>query len=217
MSIKILIADDHGVLRAGLQALLQAEPDFQIVGEAADGSEVLRLAGSLQPDIVMMDISMPGLGGIETTRRLREDHPEIRVLILTVHEDRELLQEAIRSGASGYILKRAVKSELINAIHSVARGDLYVHPAMMRALISSVQVYNAEKRTIQEPLTPREVEVLRLIVQGYTNVQIGEKLNISVRTVEYHRANIMDKLNLKSRVGLVRYAAEHGLLSEDPD
>jgi two-component system response regulator NreC len=205
------------VLRAGLAALLQDDPDFTIVGEAGDGSDALQMAETLQPDVVLMDISMPGMGGIEATRRLHEISPDIKVLILTVHEDKELLQEAIRSGAAGYILKRAVKAELIGAIHAVAKGDMYVHPAMMRALITSVQVSTTARHPAHEALTSREEEVLRWIARGYTNAQIGDKLNISVRTVEYHRANIMDKLNLKSRVGLVRYAQEHGLLSAEEE
>ena len=129
MPIRILIADDHGLLRAGLRALLNAEPDLEVVGEAADGDEAMRLARTLQPDIVLMDINMPGSGGIETTRRLKVLQPDVLVLILTMHEDKGLLQEAIRAGAAGYIIKRAVESELVNAIHAVSRGDLYVHPA----------------------------------------------------------------------------------------
>ena len=212
MPIRILIADDHGVLRAGLRALLNAEPDLEVVGEAADGHEALRLTKALHPDILLLDISMPGPGGIEVTQRVKQTLPGTRILILTVHEDEGLLREAIRAGAAGYIVKRAVESELINAIHAVWRGDLYVHPAMTRALLKDLQPPSSPERTPVEPLTPRETEVLRLIAQGYTNRQIAEKLTISVRTVETHRANITGKLGLRSRVELVRYAREHGLL-----
>ena len=212
MAIRILIADDHGVLRAGLRALLNAEPDLEVVGEAADGNEALRLAEKLRPDVLLLDISMPGPGGIEVTRRVKRTLPDTRVLILTVHEDEGLLREAIRAGAAGYIVKRAVESELINAIHAVWRGDLYVHPAMTRALLKDLQASAAPEQPLVEPLTPRETEVLSLIAQGYTNRQIAEKLSISVRTVESHRANITGKLGLRSRVELVRYAREHGLL-----
>jgi two-component system response regulator NreC len=211
MPLRILIADDHGLLRAGLRSLLGTERNMEVVGVASDGFEALRLAKELQPDIVLMDVSMPGLGGIETTRRLVKFKPDARVLILTVHEDQGLLQEAIRAGAAGYILKRAVESELINAIQAVARGDLYVYPTMTRALLEG-KVTRPSGRTEIGTLTSREIEVLRLIVRGYTNRQMGEKLNLSVRTVESHRANLMEKLQLRSRVDLVRFAAENGLL-----
>ena len=135
MAVDILLADDHGVLRAGLRALLNSEADLDVVGEAASGDEALRLAAELRPGIVLLDLNMPGPGGIEVTRQLREVLPETRVLVLTVHEDEGLLREAIDAGASGYIIKRAVESELINAIHAVARGELYIHPSMTRALI----------------------------------------------------------------------------------
>jgi two-component system response regulator NreC len=205
-----MIVDDHGVLRAGLHALLTSEPDFEVVGEAESGEQALRRAPGLRPDVILMDISMPDLGGIETTRRMTALLPHTKVLILTVHEDKAILQEAVRSGASGYILKRALKAELFGAIQAVMRGDLYVHPALMRALIpSGVDLPAAGVDPAQ--LTPRELEVLRLIAQGYTNSQVGEKLGISVRTVEFHRGNLMNKLNIESRVDLVRYAADHHL------
>jgi two-component system response regulator NreC len=211
MPIHILIADDHGVLRAGLRTLLNAEPDLEVIAEASDGNDVLRLASELRPDIVLLDISMPGPGGIEVTRRLKEALPELRVLILTAHEDESMLREAVQVGAAGYIIKRAVESELINAIHSVWRGDLYVHPAMTRALLKETSLFPVSAEPAVESLTPREIEVLRLIAKGYTNGQIAKELNLSVRTIESHRANLMGKLELRSRVELVRYAMEHGL------
>jgi two-component system response regulator NreC len=211
MPIQILIADDHGVLRAGLRTLLNAEPDLEVIAEASDGNDVLRLASELRPDIVLLDISMPGPGGIEVTRRLKEALPELRVLILTAHEDESMLREAVQAGAAGYIIKRAVESELINAIHAVWRGDLYVHPAMTRALLKETSLFPVSAEPAVESLTPREIEVLHLIAKGYTNGQIAKELNLSVRTVESHRANLMGKLELRSRVELVRYAMEHGL------
>jgi DNA-binding NarL/FixJ family response regulator len=165
MSIRILIADDHGVLRAGLRALLSAESDLEVAGEAADGGETLRLVSELDPDVVLLDVNMPGPDGIEVTRRLKAVKPEVRVLILTVHEDEGLLREAIRAGASGYILKRAVESELIYAIHAVWRGDLYVHPAMTRALLQDLHSTLVADEAPVEPLTPREMEVLSLIAE----------------------------------------------------
>jgi len=212
MAVEIFLADDHGVLRAGLRALLNSEDDLEVVGEAASGDEALRLAAELRPDIVLLDLNMPGPGGIEITRQLREVLPETRVLVLTVHEDEGLLREAIDVGASGYIIKRAVESELINAIRAVARGDLYIHPSMTRALLREPAKRTRAPAGAQESLTPRETDVLRLIVRGYTNRQAAEELGLSVRTIETHRANLMGKLGLKSRVELVRWAADNDLL-----
>lgn len=217
MSIRILIADDHGVLRAGLRELLNAEPGFEVVGEAADGAEAISLSQKLQPDIVLMDLRMPGNGGIQTTRQLLEEQPDVSVLVLTVHDDDLLLREAIKAGASGYILKRAAESELIDAIWAVSRGDLYIHPAMTRSLFSDRPDPAPATRPTAATLTPREVEVLQLVAQGYTNRQVAQLLTISVRTVESHRANLMDKLDLNSRVELVRFASRQGLLEEWPD
>ena len=208
--IRILIADDHGVLRAGLHAMLDAEPDIQVVGEASNGIEALRLSGELHPNIVLLDLSMPGPGGIEVTRQLQKTTP-VRVLVLTVHEETTLLQEAIRAGAAGYVTKRAIKSELINAIHAVWRGDLYVHPSMTRAMFKDNSSQSTDDNPFEQ-LTPREIEVLRLIAKGHTNLQAADILSISVRTVETHRANIMGKLGLRGRAEMVRYAMRRGLL-----
>jgi two-component system response regulator NreC len=212
MPIRILIADDHGVLRAGLRALLSGERDLEVVGEAADGDEAIRAAMELRPDVVLMDVSMSGESGIAATRRLTALRLGARVLILTIHEDESLLREALRAGAAGYILKRAVEQELMSAIRAIARGEMYVHPAMTRALLAGVEHPPMPGDVNPEALTPREVEVLRLVAQGHTNRQIADKLTLSVRTVESHRANLMAKLQAHSRVELVRYAAGHGLL-----
>ena len=215
-AIRILIADDHAVVRTGLRALLDRAQGMLTIGEATDSEQALQKACELHPDVVLLDISMPGPGGIEVTKQLKDALPNTRVLILTVHKDERLLQEAIRAGASGYVTKNALEPELINAIHAVHRGDLYVHPTMTRALLESLEPArkhpsNASEGAI-EALTSREAEVLHLIAQGYTNRQAADKLGISVRTVETHRANIMGKLNVSGRVELVRYAMEHGLL-----
>jgi DNA-binding NarL/FixJ family response regulator len=212
MPIRVLIADDHGVVRAGLRALLVAEPDLQVVGEAASGDEAVRLAVRRQPDVALMDISMPGLDGIEVTRSLAEQVPKVRVLLLTVHEDPALLREALRAGAAGYVIKRAVESELINAIRATAAGDLYVHPSLTRSLLEQKGTDPANNGALAS-LTPREIEVLRLIAEGYTNTQTAELLHLSPRTIETHRANIRAKLHLDSRADLVRFAARHGLLN----
>lgn len=213
MTIRIVIADDHGVLRAGLVALLNAETGMEVVGEAEDENSAVAQTVEKHPDVVLMDVSMPDSGGIQATRRIKQLAPESRVLILTVHEDKGLMQEAIRAGAMGYILKRAIKSELINAIHTVLRDELYLHPAMARLLFVENPAPTASLTGLyQEPLTTREIEVLRLIAQGYTNSQAAEMLCISVRTVEYHRSNLTAKLNLRSRVQLMKYAEEKGLI-----
>jgi two-component system response regulator NreC len=214
MTVRILIADDHSVIRAGLRTILNAQPDLEIVGEAADGHEALRLASELQPDIVLTDLSMPGPvgGGIAVARHLKETLPTIRVLVLTVHEDESLLREAIRAGAVGYIVKRAAETELISAIQAAYRGDLYVHPSMTRVLFKEPTTPPVSNPIPTELLTPREIDVLRLLAKGYTNRQIADVLCLSMRTVEGHRASLMGKLNVHSRVELTSFAEEHGLL-----
>lgn len=213
MTVRILTVDDHGLLRAGLRALLDAEPDLHVVGEAADGYEALKRVRELRPDVVLLNISLPGLDGIQVTRTLTEMASSPRVLLVTVHEDEDLLWQSIQAGATGYVAKRADRTELIAAIRAVSRGDMYVHPAMTRALLRLQQAPASPAACATDHLTPREVGVLRYIAQGYTNRQIAEEWTISVRTVESHRANLMGKLNLRSRAELVRYAMEHGLLA----
>lgn len=212
MSIRILLADDHGVIRAGLRALLEGFPDMTVVGEASDGVEAVTKALELKPTILLMDLSMPNIGGIEATRQLLQREPGMRILILTVHEDESLLKEVIRAGAAGYIVKRAAQEDLIHAIRVVARGDMYVHPTMTRMLFSEPARAVTETGTNVETLTLREIEVLQLLAKGYTNRQIAEQLSLSPRTVEGHRANISGKLGLHSRVELVEYAEKHGLM-----
>jgi two-component system, NarL family, response regulator NreC len=212
MSIRILITDDHGVIRAGLRALLAGIPEIEVVGEASDGLEVLSKTAELKPDIVLMDLSMPNMGGIEATRQLSQIEPRVRVLILTVHEDEGLLKEVVRVGAAGYIIKRAVEDELIHAIRVVARGDMYVHPSMTRILFNIPSSTTSTIGSDVEELTAREVDVLRLLARGYTNRQIADRLRISPRTAEGHRANLSTKLGFHSRVELVEYAEKHNLL-----
>lgn len=211
MTIKVLIVDDHAIVRAGLRALLSGEPDMQLVGEATNGEEAIQLAHMANPDVIVLDLSMPGLDGIQVTRRLKGERPGVRILILTVHEDEALLREAMRAGASGYIIKHAAENELISAIHSVLEDDIYVHPKMIRALLVEPKRQKPPASSPVEILTPRETEILLMIVQGYTNRQIAEELSLSIRTVEGHRSNLTGKLGLHSRVELVRYAREHGL------
>lgn len=211
--IKVLIADDHAIVRAGLRALIKDEPSLALAGEAAGGVEAVELAEQLDVDIILLDLSMPDLDGITVTRKIKQIKPLARILILTVHEDEGLLREVMKAGASGYILKRAAESELISAINVVLRGDLYIDPAMMRSLLTDADTKQAPIPSGKiEPLTSRETDVLKLIVQGYTNRQIAEALTISIRTVEGHRSNLSEKLGFHNRVELVRYAREHGLI-----
>ena len=209
MTTRVLIADDHPLLRAGLRRLLATDPELETVGEAASGAEVLQLTGKLHPDIVLLDISMPGENGIATTRALKARFPDVLVLFLTMHEEEGMLQEALRAGGDGYVVKRAEGPEILRAIRAVRNGSVYIHATMTRALAQPLPARNAAPG---EALTQREIDVLRLLARGNTNRQIGELLNLSIRTVESHRANLMGKLGLASRVELVTYAEEHALL-----
>lgn len=216
MAIRILIADDHGVVREGLGVLLEAEPGVEVMDMVGTAEEAVASVRRSAPDLVFMDISMPEMGGIEATRRIRALAPDVKVLMLTVHEDKALMREAVHAGASGYLLKQAIRAELIHAIHSVMRDELYVHPVMTRILVTELLEEEHDKngmgQTPPVPLTAREVDVLRLLAQGYTNRQAAAELGISVRTVEYHRANLAEKLQAPGRVALVKYAEQHGLL-----
>ncbi len=213
MSIRIMIVDDHQILRAGLRTLLTTDQNLEVVAEAKTADEAIQVAGDTLPDIVLMDIGMPGVDALEAVKIFGSQFPTIKILILTMHEDSALVQEFIRSGASGYIIKRAAESELIDAIYAVWRGMIYIHPSLMTSLITPKQQPVPSPPAEDEPLTAREIEVLKLIVKGYTNRQIADALSISVRTVESHRSNIVTKLNVRSRVDLVRYAVRHGYIN----
>ncbi len=210
--IKVLIADDHAIVRAGLRTLIESEPSLELVGEATGGYETIELIDKTKPDILVLDISMPDIDGIAVTKKLKSQDKDVRILILTIHDDKALLREALKSGASGYVLKHAAEKELISAIQIVMRGDMYVEPSMVHTLVDDNKKSPNIVPEALEPLTPREIEVLKLIVLGYTNRQVGEELNISIRTVEGHRANLSDKLGVKSRVELVRFARDRGLI-----
>lgn len=214
MPIRILITDDHGVIRGGLRALLASDANTQVVGEASSGEEAIRLAGERTPDIVLMDIGLPGMDGIETTRRLKKLFPQIQVLILSVYEDGSLLQEAIKAGASGYMIKRAAEEDLMTAIQAVSRGDMYIHPGVTRLLVENLSPRPDPVREAVQTLTNREVEVMRYIIRGFTNRQIAEVLCISTRTVEGHRASVFGKLDLKNRVELVEFAEKNGFMDQ---
>jgi two-component system response regulator NreC len=212
VTIRVLIADDHGVLRAGVRVLLTRQEDIEVVGEADDGATAVELAERLEPDVVLLDVNMPGMNGVEATEAITEALPDCRVLLLTIREDSVLLRQAIEAGIAGYVPKRAVESEMINAIRAVHRGEMYIHPSMTRAFVALLSPTMAEPVGAEVPLTGQEVDVLRGIAQGYTNQQIADQMAVSVRTVERQRASLRDKLGISSRAALVRYAREHGLL-----
>jgi two-component system, NarL family, response regulator NreC len=206
--IKILLADDHNIVRQGLKLILSSQPDLQVVGEAANGREVVELAQNLRPDIVLLDVAMPELNGIEATRRMMEANPRLRILVLSMHKEAVYVREILKAGARGYLLKDVIDTELLNAVRSVARGDGYISPAVSSALLSDY------RQNVTDPvdlLTKREREVLQLIAEGKTNKEVASRLNLSVYTVDSHRGKIMEKLNLHSTGELVRFAIKHGL------
>lgn len=212
MIIKILVADDHAIVRTGLRAIIKAETDLRLVGEATGGLETIDLVKNCHPDILLLDMSMPDMDGITVLKKIKPDYPNMKVLFLTIHEDEALLREAIKFGASGYILKRAAETELISAIQTVMRGDLFIDTSLLRHFVEDDGSKLEEAHTPFEPLTPREMDVLRLIARGYTNRQAGQELSISTRTVEGHRANIYKKLGVNSRVELVRFAKKRKII-----
>jgi two-component system response regulator NreC len=211
--IRILLADDHAVLRAGLRALLAAQEDLEVVGEASDGAEAIHLTQTLRPDVVVMDIGMPGVSGIDATARIKRDLPATKVLILSMHDDRGYLRQVLRAGASGYVLKKAADTELLAAIRAAARGEVFLDPALAKALVDEVMEPKAAVREAPT-LSDRERDVLRLIAHGHTNQQVADRLYIGVKSVETYKARLMEKLGLKGRAELVRYALQHGLLKD---
>ena len=211
--IRVLMVDDHPVVLAGLKALVGADPDFVIVGEARDGRTALRMAVQLVPDVVVMDISLPEMNGIELAAALRAERPECRVLVLTVHEERAYLRQVIELGVGGYLLKRSAADELPRAIHAVAAGGMYLDPAIAGKVVGRLAPGAAQPQAGQAAdLSERETDVLRLIAGGHSNKAISARLNISVKTVETYKARAMEKLGFHSRVEVVRYAAEQGWL-----
>jgi two-component system response regulator NreC len=212
--ISVLIADDHTIVRSGVRLLLEAETDISVVGEALNGREALDLAESLQPDIVLMDITMPEMDGLEATRQLKTRFPHINVLVLTMHRSDEYFFEMLKAGASGYILKGAKTSELINAVRIVHQGEVFLYPSMTQKLVQGY-IQLADWDNEREPsLSPREKEIFKLLAEGYSNKEIAEKLVISPSTVHSHRGNLMDKLGLNNRRELIQYARKRGLIQK---
>jgi DNA-binding NarL/FixJ family response regulator len=212
-TIRVLLADDHTVLREGIRALLEDQPDMSVVGEAEDGRMAAHMAAELRPDVVLMDIAMPRLNGLEATRQIKRDHPEVAVLMLTMHDNEEYVRQVLAAGASGYVLKRAAASELVAAIRAVHRGEAVLSPGITRVLIQDlIGRDSAVHEAAGDDLTPREREVLQLIAEGYTSKEIAEMLSLSVKTVQAHRASLMQKLDLHDRGDLIKYAIQKRII-----
>jgi len=212
--LKILIADDHAILRDGIKALVNEEPDMEVVGEAENGRAVLEKAKALQPDVVLMDISMPELNGAHATRRLKAMMPNIKVLALTAHEDNSYFRHMLEAGASGFLLKRAAADQLIQAIHIVARDGCYIDPSFASRVLGNLMRPAVKPRTEGNALSEREAEVLKLTAWGYSNKEIAARLDISIKTVETYKARLSEKLQLTSRTEMVRYAVRQGWLQD---
>ncbi|MEJ2599886.1 MAG: response regulator transcription factor [Anaerolineales bacterium] len=213
--IRIFLADDHAVLRTGLKMFINSQPDMICVGEAGDGASTLELARSLRPDLLLLDLSMPGLGGLDTLPEICRQIPTTRVLVLTMHTEEDYLHQALSQGAVGYVLKQAVDQELLSAIRAAMRGEIYIHPAMTRALLDQmISPTQQPDERMEASLSEREREVLLWVARGYTNQEISNQLALSVKTVETYRSRATSKLGLKSRAALVRYAQQRGWLNE---
>lgn len=210
--IRVLVADDHTIVRSGVRLLLEGEPDIEVVGEALDGHEAIAQAESLHPDVILMDIAMPGLDGLEATKRIKARWPEIDVLVLTMHRTDDYFFEMLKAGASGYVLKGAQTDELIHALRVVNRGEVFLYPTMAGKLVDDYLNREQGGDHSHPPLSPRETEIMKLLADGYNNKEIADKLVVSPSTVHTHRSNLMSKLGLNSRHELVQYARQRGLL-----
>jgi len=215
---RVLVADDHAIVRQGLRAILEAEDDIEVVGEAADGREAVRKGLAMQPDVVVMDVSMPRMNGLEATTRIVKDCPSIRVVALTMHSSEEYVYSLLRAGARGYLLKESVSSDLVEAIHAVVRGGTYLHPCISTKVVDGYlkRPRSASPQGMPDILTPREREILQLIAEGHTNKEIAGLLVLAVKTIENHRSRIMDKLEIHNVAGLTRYAISKGIATASP-
>ena len=211
--IRVVIADDHALLREGIHALLSRESDFEVVGEAADGREAIARCRALKPDVVLMDIAMPGLGGLEASLEIRKECPETRILVLTQYEDREYVARFLKAGAAGYVLKRTAGSELASAIRSVHRGGLVLDPQVAREALRESEPAAEAGSNLYESLTDREKQVLKLVAEGKSNKEVAELLGISVKTAMSHREHVMEKLGLHNRTDLIRFALKAGVIT----
>ncbi len=211
---RVLLADDHAVLRAGLRLLLTSTNEYEVIGEASSGTETLALAEQLQPDLILLDLSMPALGGLDVLPTLRKLVPAGRILILTMHDDPQYLRQALKQGASGYVLKKAADAELLSAMRAVLHGDVYVQPSMTRILLEDMlpESQLADKEDAWSSLSDREQEVLKMVALGHTSAEIAEQLSLSAKTVETYRARGMEKLGLRTRAALVRFVLQEGII-----
>ena len=214
LTIRILLADDHVVVRRGLRLVLESEPDLRVVAEAIDGAEAVERGLDPQVDLAVLDVSMPRMTGLQAARELHRRRPELRILILSMHEGEQYLYEALRAGASGYVLKSVVDRDLVEACRATMRGEPFLYPGAVTALIRDYldRARDQNGPVREDPLTPREVEIVKLIAESNTNRQIAETLVISEKTVERHRANVLEKLGMRDRVELTRYAIRRGLI-----
>lgn len=212
MAIRVLLVDDHTIFREGIRALLSGYDDIEVVGEASDGREGINQVEQLRPDVVLLDIAMPGLGGLEATLEIRKLRPESRVLILTQYDNREYVIPILRAGATGYVLKQAAATDLVAAIRAVHAGDSFLYPTVARTVLDSYLTQDRPPADPYESLSDRERQVLRLAAEGRTNREIAQLLVLSIKTVMGHRANLMEKLGIHNRTELVKYAIRHGLV-----
>ncbi len=212
LKTRILLADDHALVRRGLRLILDAQPDLEVLAEASDGAEAVKLALNPDIDLTILDISMPRMTGLQAARELQQRRPDLRILVLSMHESEQYLYEALRAGASGYVVKRAADRDLVEACRATMRGEPFLYPAAVTALIADSLRRDRNGEEPRSPLTPRETEVIKLVAESYTNQQIAEALTISEKTVERHRANILEKLGMRDRVELTRYAIRNGLV-----
>jgi DNA-binding NarL/FixJ family response regulator len=212
--IRVLIADDHGLMRAGVRALLQATEDIEVVGEAEDGDEAIREVRRLEPDVVLMDVAMPGLGGLEATLVIRKEKPDVKILVLTQYDDREYVSRFLKAGVSGYVLKKAAAGELVAAIRAVERGGLVLDPEIARDVLDEKGRERSPEQAEDpyETLTDREKQVLKLVAEGSSNKEVAETLDISVKTAMAHREHLMEKLDVHSRTELIRFALRRGVI-----
>ena len=214
--IKVVVADDHTILRQGIKALLDNQEEIEVVGEAKDGREAIKAIEELSPDVILMDIAMPGLNGLEATRRIKKKFPKTKVVVLTMHTNEEYIFQILNAGADGYLVKETAFQDLISAISSVHRGEAFMSPSISKKVMTDyIQRAQGEERVGFDTLTTREREILQLVAEGNSNKKIAEVLFISPKTVETHRAHIMDKLNIHDRAGLIKYAIRKGMINLD--
>jgi two-component system response regulator NreC len=217
--IRVLLADDHTLFREGVRALLATEEDIEVVGEASNGEEAVRMAVELSPDVVVMDLMMPVMNGIEATQRIHDSRPEVKVLVLSMYDDEEYVQRLLAAGACGCMLKQATGDELVRAVREVVSGGMPLHPAVAARLVKDYvrRVQGQDDASVSGALTPRELEVLRLVAEGHTNQDVADRLGLSRKTVDAHRTNLMRKLGLHDVTELVKYALRHRIITLGPE